>query len=62
MLIFRCAALKAHVEGASECASFVVGLAVSQDTGRHTIITGNTDPTKEPVLPLNRYFPLANLL
>ena len=25
VLIFRCAALKAHVEGASECASFVVG-------------------------------------
>ena len=26
-------------------------LAVSQDTGSHTKLTGNTGPTKEPVLP-----------
>ena len=35
-----------------ECASFVAlsVLAVSQDTGSHTKLTGNTGPTKEPVL------------
>jgi len=52
VLIVRCAALKARVVGGllSVRASLSV-LAVSQDTGSHTKLTGNTGPTKEPVLP-----------
>ena len=44
VLSIRCAALEARVVG---------GLlsAVSQDTGSHTKLTGNTGSTKEPVLP-----------
>ena len=52
VLSVRCAALKARVVGGllSVRASLSV-LAVSQDTGSHTKLTGNTGPTKEPVLP-----------
>ena len=52
VLIIRCAALEARVVGGllSVRASLSV-LAVSQDTGSHTKLTGNTGPTKEPVLP-----------
>ena len=52
VLIVRCAALEARVVGdlLSVRASLSVP-AVSQDTGSHTILTGNTGPTKEPVLP-----------
>ena len=48
----RCAALEARVVGGllSVRASLSV-LAVSQDNGSHTKLTGNTGPTKEPVLP-----------
>ena len=52
VLSVRCVALKAHVVGGllSVRASLSV-LAVSQDTGSHTKLTGNIGPTKEPVLP-----------
>ena len=52
VLSVRCAALEARVVGGllSVRASLSV-LAVSQDTGSHTKLTGNTGPTKEPVLP-----------
>ena len=52
VLSIRCAALEARVVGGllSVRASLSV-LAVSQDTGSHTKLTGNTGPTKEPVLP-----------
>ena len=52
VLSVRCAALEARVVGGllSVRASLSV-LAVSQDIGSHTKLTGNIGPTKEPVLP-----------